>query len=290
MVIMIPFSAIGTTSRTHPNVGKDLCGGLTPTIFEPVTVRPPFDFSLSVNPTSGTVTAGGSVTVSVTATLRSGTSTPVTFSTSGLPAGASASFSPSQCSPTCTTTMTLSTTTSTPSGTYAITVKALGGGLTRTTTYSLTVQAAFNFSLAVSPTSGTVTAGGSVTSAVTATLLSGASTAPTFSATGLPAGALASFAPSHCVPTCTSTMTLSTDPSTPSGTYSIVVTAVGGGVTHTTGYILTVESPPPGFDFALSVNPATGTVTAGGPTKPHLPATPPSRAASAPAVYTTSLA
>ena len=41
---------------------------------------------------------------------------------------------------------------------------------------------------------------------------------------------------------------------------SIVVTAEGGGVTHTTGYTLTVESPPPGFDFTLSVNPAAGTV------------------------------
>src|SRR2546427_11038723 len=191
MVIMIPFSAIGTTSRTHPNVGKDLCGGLTPTIFEPVTVRPPFDFSLSVNPTSGTVTAGGSVTVSVTATLRSGTSTPVTFSTSGLPAGASASFSPSQCSPTCTTTMTLSTTTSTPAGTYSITVKAVGGGVTRTKTYSLTVQSPFDFSLAVDPTSGTVTAGDSVTASVTATLVSGSSTAVSVNATALPGGATA---------------------------------------------------------------------------------------------------
>jgi len=44
---------------------------------------PSFDFSLSVNPNSGTVTQGGSVTTTVTANLISGTSQPVSFSCGG---------------------------------------------------------------------------------------------------------------------------------------------------------------------------------------------------------------
>src|SRR2546422_3855092 len=152
--------------------------------------------------------------------------------------------------------MTISTTRSTPAGTYPITVRGIGGGLTRTTGYTLTVQPPFDFSLSVNPTSGTVTAGGSVTASVTATLVSGTSMAVTFSATGLPAGASAAFAPSQCVPTCTTTMTLSTTSSTPSGTYPITVKGTGGGLTRTTGYTLTVQAP---FDFSLSVNPTSGT-------------------------------
>ncbi|TLZ58829.1 MAG: hypothetical protein E6K16_08025, partial [Methanobacteriota archaeon] len=261
VVFGLPMSLLGKTIYAQIHVGMNLCQCSVSSFFVPGSAPPPFDFALSVNPTSGTVTAGGSVTASVTATLISGTSTAVTFSATGLPAGATASFSPSQCLPTCTSTMTISTTTSTPAGTYSITVKAVGGGLTRTTSYSLTVQSPFNFSLSVSPTAGTVTAGGSVTASVTATLVSGTSTSVTFSAIGLPSGATAGFAPSQCVPTCTSTMTISTTTSTPPGTYSITVKAVGGGVTRTTTYSLTVQAP---FDFSLAVNPTSGTVTAGG--------------------------
>ena len=260
----LPMSLLGKTIHAQIHVGLNLCQCSVASFFVPGSAPPLFDFSLAVNPTSGTVTAGGSVTATVTATLVSGTSTAVTFSATGLPAGASASFAPSQCVPTCTTTMTLSTTSSTPSGTYPITVKGTGGGLTRTTGYTLTVQAPFDFSLSVNPTSGTVTAGDSVTASLTATLVSGTSTAVTFDASGLPSGASASFAPSQCVPTCTSTITIATSSSTPSGTYPITVSAMGGGLTRTTGYTLTVQPLPPGFDFILAVDPTSGTVTAGG--------------------------
>ncbi|TMA52197.1 MAG: hypothetical protein E6J80_12580, partial [Deltaproteobacteria bacterium] len=43
------------------------------------------------------------------------------------------------CSPTCSTTLTISTTASTPTGTYTITVTGTGGGITKTTSFSLTV-------------------------------------------------------------------------------------------------------------------------------------------------------
>src|SRR3989454_978338 len=259
----------GTYSITIQAVG----GGVTRTTAYSLTVRAAFNFNLAVSPTSGTVTAGGSVTATVTATLVSGTSVAVTFSTTGLPSGATASFAPTPCVPTCTSTMTISTTTSTPPGDYSITVKAAGGGVTRTTTYSLTVQAPFNFNLGVSPTAGTVAPGGSVTATVTATLTSGTPAAVTFSATGLPTGATASFAPSQCLPTCTSTMTLSTTTSTPDGTYTITVQADGGGGTRTTTYSLTVQSAPPSFDFAISVAPTSDTVTAGGSATANVTAT-----------------
>jgi hypothetical protein len=81
-----------------------------------------FDFSISVNPTSGSVAQGSSISATVSTTLISGAAQSVSFYTSGLPSGASASFSPPSCNPTCSSTMTINTSTSTPTGTYQIIV------------------------------------------------------------------------------------------------------------------------------------------------------------------------
>lgn len=106
-----------------------------------VTFQSPFDFTLSVAPSSGMTPQGGSTQATVTANLTSGEPTSVSFSASGLPSGATAMFSPSSCVPTCTSTMTIGTQSSTPAGTYPITISGTGGELQRTTTYSLVVTA-----------------------------------------------------------------------------------------------------------------------------------------------------
>jgi hypothetical protein len=123
----------------------------------------------------------------------------------------------------------------------------------------------FDFTLSVSPTSATVAPGDSATASVTATLTSGTPSSVSFSALGLPAGASASFAPSQCVPTCTTTMTVATSGTTPTGTHPITVTAVGGGVQRTTTFTLVVSTggPPPSFDFDLSISPSSGTASPG---------------------------
>ncbi len=98
-----------------------------------------FGFSLSVNPISGTVVQGSNIQTTLTATLTSGSTQSVSFSASGLPSGATASFSPTSCSPTCTSAMTISTLSTTPTGSYTITITGTGGGVTRTATFSLTI-------------------------------------------------------------------------------------------------------------------------------------------------------
>ncbi len=99
-----------------------------------------FDFSLSVDPTSGTVTQGSSTIATVTATLTSGTSQSVSFSASSSPSGPTVSFSPTSCNPNCDSTMTINTLSTTPTGNYLIIIIGTGGGVTETTTYILTVN------------------------------------------------------------------------------------------------------------------------------------------------------
>jgi hypothetical protein len=98
------------------------------------------DFSLSVSPTTGTVTAGGSTTATVGTTLTSGTAESVSFSASGLPTGATASFSPASVTAGGSSTMTLSTSASTPAGSYSVTVTGTAASATHSTTFTLTVN------------------------------------------------------------------------------------------------------------------------------------------------------
>jgi parallel beta-helix repeat protein len=103
------------------------------------TINQPFDFSLA-NSGNKSVTAGASVTNSITAALISRNSQAVSFSVSGLPSGATGSFSSTSCSPTCSTDFTIITTGSTPAGNFPITVSSIGGGVTKTTAFNLTVS------------------------------------------------------------------------------------------------------------------------------------------------------
>ncbi|TSC70576.1 MAG: exo-1,4-beta-D-glucosaminidase [Parcubacteria group bacterium Gr01-1014_46] len=117
------------------------------------TVVNPFDFSVTTTGGPKSVTQGSSVTQAVSSTLISGTAASVTFSASGLPTGATASFSPALCTPTCTTTMTITTTGSTPVGTSNVVVTGTSGATVRNATaFVLTVNLAnYNRTIQIDP-------------------------------------------------------------------------------------------------------------------------------------------
>jgi hypothetical protein len=99
---------------------------------------PANDFSVSVSPASGSVTAGASATTTVGTATTSGSAQSVALSASGLPSGATASFSPASVTSGSSSTLTIATSASTPSGSYPVTVTGTGSA-TRTATYTLTV-------------------------------------------------------------------------------------------------------------------------------------------------------
>ena len=122
-----------------------------------------FDFSLG-NSGNLSVSQGSSAQSTITATLTTGTPASLTFSASGLPVGATASFSPVSCSPNCSTTLTITTPASTPLGNSTITVTAIGGGTTKTTTFTLII------SDTTPPTPGSITTANLTSSTVTISL------------------------------------------------------------------------------------------------------------------------
>src|SRR2546427_7843677 len=111
----------------------------------------------------------------VTATQVSATAQFVSFSASGLPTGATASFAPGSCSPTCSSTVTLTTSASTPTGTSTITVTGVAGSLSHTTTFKIRREDAWT-PFTVSPLKPSCTCGNqrqALSNTITATLVSG---------------------------------------------------------------------------------------------------------------------
>ncbi|WP_412542075.1 M28 family peptidase [Longispora sp. K20-0274] len=204
------------------------------------------DFSVSVNPASGSTQPGGSVTATVATATTAGSAQTVTLSAAGLPGGATATFSPSSVQSGSSSSLTIATSASTPAGSYTVTVTG-SGSVTRTASYTLTVGTVANdFSLSLNPSSGTAQAGSSVTSTVGTATTAGSAQTVTFTASGLPSGATATFSPSSVQSGSSSSLTIATGAGTPAGVYTITVTGSGTSATHSASYTLTVTGTDPG--------------------------------------------
>ncbi|GIJ38867.1 S8 family peptidase [Micromonospora andamanensis] len=97
-----------------------------------------------------------------------------------------------------------------------------------------------DFSVSVSPTSGSVAAGSSASATVSTATTNGSAQSVSLSASGLPSGATASFSPATVTSGGSSTLTISTSASTPAGTYSVTVTGTAASGTRSATYSLTV--------------------------------------------------
>jgi hypothetical protein len=110
-----------------------------------------------------------------------------------------------------------------------------------------------NFTLTASPASVTVTAGTSGATTITVTPTGSFTGNVSLSASGLPAGATASFNPSVVTTSGSSTLTLSTATTTPAGSFAITVAGTSGTLTNTTPVSLVVQSG--GGTQAIGVSP-----------------------------------
>jgi subtilase family serine protease len=117
-----------------------------------------------------------------------------------------------------------------------------------------------SFTLSSSPSSVTVTQGGSGTSTITVTDLGGFSGSVTLTASGLPSGVSATFGTNPT--TSTSTLTLTASSTATTGTATVTITGTSGSLSATTTVALTVNSAT-SPNFSVSASPASVTVTQG---------------------------
>src|SRR5258708_13222588 len=202
----------------------------------PVVAQP--DFSVAATPSSRTIPPGTGTNYSVSVTPSNGFTGNVTFSVTGLPAGATASFNPSGVTGSGSSTMSVSTSSSTPMGSYPLTITATSGNLTHSTQVTLAVA---DFSIAASPSSQTVNRGSKTTFTVSVTAMGPFSAAVSFTVSGLPTRPTSSFSPPSLAGSRTTTLTISTKPRTATGTYPLTIKATGGGLTHSTTVNLVIK-------------------------------------------------
>ncbi|MFD7256451.1 M28 family peptidase [Streptomyces sp. NPDC059874] len=97
------------------------------------------DFSMTLNPASGTVQQGGTVTTTVGTTVTTGTAQSVTLTATGLPAGVSASFNPATVQSGQSSVLTLTATANATPGAATVVVKGQGSTLSHTVDFALNV-------------------------------------------------------------------------------------------------------------------------------------------------------
>jgi len=197
------------------------------------------DYSLSASPASQTVAPGASTSYTVTVTPSGGFSGTVTFSVSGLPAGAGASFSPPSVNTSGSSTMNVTTSASTPVGSYPLTITGASGTLSHTTSVTLVVaNPTADFALSATPSSQTVPRSGTTTYTVTVTPSNGFNGTVSFAVSGLPNGATASFNPTTVAGSGSTTMTVTAGHTR--GTFPLTITGTSGALSHTASVSLTV--------------------------------------------------
>jgi exo-1,4-beta-D-glucosaminidase len=130
-----------TPTGTYPITvtGSAASGSHTASYSLTVTAPVGNDFSLSLNPGSGTAVQGTTASSTVATSVTSGAAENVTLSAAGLPSGATATFNPATVTAGGPSTLSITTASSTPAGTYPITVTGTAASATHTATYTLTV-------------------------------------------------------------------------------------------------------------------------------------------------------
>jgi cellulose 1,4-beta-cellobiosidase len=218
----------------------------TTTLTLNVTAEP--NFTISASPTAVTVPPGTSVNSTLTIGFVGGLTGSVSVSASGLPSGVQANFSPSSLDASGSVSVSFYAQTGTPAGTTNVTITGTDGSITHSVTIAVTIPAV-GFTLSASPTSLTLTQGGSATDTIAVTDVGGFTGNVTLAASGLPSGVTAAFGTNPT--TNSSVLTLTASGTATVGAFTITITGTSGSTTATTTITLAVAAKS-GFTLAPS--------------------------------------
>jgi serine protease AprX len=214
------------------------CGSITP---------PAADFAFVATPVSRSIQQGQPTTFDVTVTAQNGYTGSGSYSVSGLPAGTTGAFSPSGYGGGAgTSTLTITTSGSTPTGSFPVTITATDSSSTpshsATVTLTVTAVPAADFSIDASPGTRVIKRGDSGAYSITVTPSGGFNETVTFSVSGLPSDASASFSPASVPGSGSSTLTIQTaNPPGSRGTYTLTITGTSASKTRSTTVTLKIQ-------------------------------------------------
>src|ERR1700744_1178056 len=228
------------------------------------------DFNLSLGSSSVAVGVGATQNLTLSATSINGFSGPVNVAIGGLPAGVTASPSTLTLTPGGNEqTVVLSASGSASAASATVTITASSGMVTHSATVGLTVTpaaAAPDFTLSLAPASIAVQQGGTgKTIFVNAVPVNGFSGTVNVNLSGLPSGVTANPSTLSLTPGTAQSVTLTAASGATTGDAKVTVTGAAASVTHTASLALSVtQAPPADLGFALTLSPASLTVTQGG--------------------------
>jgi len=197
----------------------------------------PGNFTLTVTPTGQNIVPGGTTSYAVAINRTGGFTGAVCLTASGLPSGVTPSFDPA-CTSGNSSTMTLTATGVACAGDYLATINGSNASVNHQTTANVTVVG--GFSLSSAPDSEPLVQGLTTSVNVSINRLQGFAAPITFTISGLPTGASASFSPNNTTGS-TSTMTVTLDANSPTGGFPLVISGTSGCITHTAPNTLMVS-------------------------------------------------
>jgi subtilisin-like proprotein convertase family protein len=203
------------------------------------------DFSLAATPSSRTITAGSSTTYTVSNTALNGFAGSVTLSATPAIGGVSYSFSPNPMAANGSSTLTVTTTAGATTGTHNLTITGTSGSLVHTANVTLVINAppTPGFTLAATPSSQTVTPGGTTSYTIATAAQNGFTGNITLSATPAISGVGYSFSPNPVAVGSSSTLTVTTTAAATPGTHALTINGTGGTAAASTGATLVIDAP-----------------------------------------------
>ncbi|MBC7790582.1 MAG: hypothetical protein H7Z74_11600 [Anaerolineae bacterium] len=249
--------AAGTAAGTHTlTVRGTAAGQADRTATITLTIGSAASYTLSLNPAAVSVIQGGTGTTTVDV-ARSNFTGDVTLSLGGAPAGVTGAFSPNPATGN-SSVLTLTVPGSVAAGVYNLTVDGTSSAGSRSTPLTLTVTAAADYSLSLTPPTLTVAQGASGTSTVNITRTSFTGDV-TLSLGGAPANVTGVFNPNPTTGN-TSALTVTVAGSVTPGVYNLTVNGASSAGSRSTPLTLTVTAAA---DYSLSLTPPALTVAQG---------------------------
>jgi subtilisin-like proprotein convertase family protein len=212
-------------------------------VYNGSATAPTPDFSLAATPSSQTVTAGSSTSYTVSNTALNGFSGSVTLSATPAISGVTYSFITNPIAANGSTTMSVTTTSGATTGTHNVTVTGTSGSLVHTANVTLVINAppTPTFTLSATPSSRTITAGGSTSYTVATAAQNGFTGNIALSATPAISGVTYSFTPASVAVGSSSTLSVTTTAAATTGTHTVTITGVSGSITKTANVTLIIN-------------------------------------------------